>query len=143
MTNACGLICRFLRLSPQHPPSCPPSPRDTNRNSHPFVKTTPGQNYPFVLCPIFARCRTRKPEWEKSTDKNSSWGVDTRKSDIELLHISQTALQKTMMNTLADHCEGQSRVRSGWVEALRLQWSFPVTVCFICYLLLREEKARR
>ena len=25
-----------------------PSPRDSNRNSHPFVKTTPGKNYPLV-----------------------------------------------------------------------------------------------
>ena len=72
MTNACALTCRFLCLSPPHPPTLPtpfafslifqrkttpatplnpnlnPSPKDTNGNCHPFAKTTPGKNYPLV-----------------------------------------------------------------------------------------------
>ena len=72
--KACALTCRFLCLSPPPPPTPPPSPlphfplfstgkpppttalnptpnpspRDTNRNSHPFAKTTAGKNYPLV-----------------------------------------------------------------------------------------------
>ena len=29
-----------------------PLPKDTNRNSHPFAKTTPSKNYPLVSAPI-------------------------------------------------------------------------------------------
>ena len=67
--KACALTCRLLCRSLPHPPTLPtpfpfslifhnnhpplltppnPSPRDTNRNSHPFAKTTPGKNYPLV-----------------------------------------------------------------------------------------------
>ena len=36
--------------APHHPPNLTPNPfpRDTNRNLHPFAKTTPGKNYPLV-----------------------------------------------------------------------------------------------
>ena len=53
------LHCNVEKAAPPHPlPSPPhlppptwlrpqtPSPRNTNRNSHPFAKTTPGKNYP-------------------------------------------------------------------------------------------------
>ena len=80
LDKACALTCRLLcRSLPHTPPSPPPSPfsllstgkppptthlnpttdpspKDTNRNSHPFAKTIPGKSYPLVS----ARKKTEK-----------------------------------------------------------------------------------
>ena len=77
--KACAFTCRFLCRSPPQPPTLPtpfpfslptthlnptlnPSPRDSNRNCHPFAKTTPGKSYPFVSARTFAKPLSFLPE---------------------------------------------------------------------------------
>ena len=153
LTIVCALTCRLLYLSPphplhppqplplfphfphentlHHPPEPDPKPLDTNRNSHPFAKTTPSTNYRLASVLKSAHpcvsIRKQKTETEHfiTSHVQGSRGVliaegttkSIRASNYCMRKLALQSLVRTILRTIMwKNSEQNSRTAAAWLS---------------------------